>query len=107
MARQVLPLPDKSANFTQRVTLDASNYLLELVWIPREGRWYFRLATEQDETIIGLRKLVPNWDLLKICHHPRRPPGRLYVLGSDLPPTFEGLGAEPWLVCYTPGADLG
>jgi hypothetical protein len=106
MATQVIPLPEKSANFTQRVTLDDSSYQLELMWNQREGRWYFRLATEQDVTIIGFRKVVPNWDLLQLCYSARRPPGRLYVLGSDLPPTFEGLGAEPWLVCYTPGADV-
>jgi hypothetical protein len=99
---QVIALPELSPHFTQRVDLDGTSYLLELQWIQREARWYFRLATEQDETIVGLRKLVVDWDLLRSCTDARRPPGKLFALdtsGTGTKAGFDDLG-DRVLICY-------
>jgi hypothetical protein len=100
----VIALPTLSPHFTQRVDLDGTSYLLELQWIQREARWYFRLATEQDVSILGLHKLVVDVDLLRSCIHARRPPGILFALdtsGQGLKPGFEDLGVRV-LICYSP-----
>jgi hypothetical protein len=104
----VLATPELTPHFTQRVDLDGVSYLLELQWIQRESRWYFRLATEQDITIVGLQKLVVDWDLLRNCVDARRPPGRLFALdttGVGTHPSFDDIG-ERVLVCYTPEVEL-
>lgn len=99
---EVLALPEtRVAHWTQRVQLSGQNYLLELQWVEREARWYFRLATEQDETIFGLRKVVANWDLLRTLVSARRPPGELWALdtsGAETSPGFDDLGARVQLV---------
>lgn len=103
-----ITLPDLSANWTQRVDLDGTGYLLEFVWNQREGRWYFRIATEQNVTIQGTRKLVVDYDLLSTCVDSRRPPGKLVALDTSkqgLAAAYDDLGARVKLV-YVEAADL-
>jgi hypothetical protein len=101
---EVIAIPEVTPHFTQRVSLDGTTYLLELQWVQRESFWYFRLATEQDVTVTGFRKLVVDWDLLHGVIGTLRPPGRLFFLdtsGVGAEAAFDDLGVR-CLVCYRP-----
>lgn len=101
---EVIAIPEISPHFTQRVSLDGTNYLLELQWIQREAFWYFRIATEQDVTIFGMRKLAVDWDLLRTVVGTARPPGTLFLLdtsGAGREAGFDDLGVR-CVLCYRP-----
>lgn len=97
--------PGSDSSWTERVTLDGTDYLLTFDWQARAGTWRLEIA-DQDEGLITVCKLVSEFPLLRRVVDPRRPPGELVVIdtlsqGAD--PTFTSLGDRHLVVYASPG----
>lgn len=72
-----------------RANLDGSDYLLELQWNGREGRWYLHLLTANgDPIVLGCKVVADAW-LGRRSPDSRMPPGMLLVVD------FSGTGRDP------------
>ena len=108
MASQALVLPtlnDGTSFYTFRTTLDGADYNFEMQWSTRESRWYVSIFDSQGLLLLGSKKLLSNWPLLRFYHYRALPKGELLVVSSQSndPPGFDELafGARCQL-CYFP-----
>jgi hypothetical protein len=83
-----IPLPRDKADYSVRVALDGTEYVLAMQWRSRGG-WFLSLSDAAGAFIFGPRKLTPNWNLLASVTDDRRPRGALYCLDRS------GAGAAP------------
>lgn len=109
MTTQVIPtFSNGLVRYRQVTPLDGLDFVLLLSFNERDGNWYLSIQDSQGEPIQGAtgQKLVKEWDPLRLCVDPRRPPGT-FLVASDLPDDpglFElGNGAS---LFYIPEADL-
>ncbi len=89
--------PDDISNFKQKTQLDGVDYVLEFVWNQRDGHWLMHLLDQDEDPIMQGILLVTNYDLIKQCIDPRRPPGMLFIadaLGLDEDPGYSDLGGR-------------
>lgn len=99
MALRLIPLRGSSTRPTvrERVTLDGTDYLLELQWNARDAGWYLHLFTGAgDPVALGL-KLVANARLGHRSRDPRMPPGMLAVVdvsGEGVDPGIDDLATD-------------
>lgn len=75
--------------YSERVTLDGKEYLLQFDWSDREQRWYLSISKADGTLIKTGVKVVANWPLLRKCVDVNQPPGVLMAV--DLSPN----GGEP------------
>lgn len=83
--------------FTQRVTLNGTDYVLRFDYSGREDRWYLSLLKGDGVTYLrrGI-KITANWNTFRLCRLDGRPPGALFFsdvrdVAADAP-TFRELG---------------
>ena len=98
-----IPVRSDLPNYTQVTTLDGRDYVLTFSYNARDLSWYLDIA-DQDEVMIaaGLR-IVADWDLLKRCVDPRRPPGIIFandLSGAGLDPGPDDFGARVELLYF-------
>jgi hypothetical protein len=61
---QYIPAKRGASFYSQRVTLDGSDFIFEFSWNQRSG-WYLALRDRQQLTLFSPRKIVVDWDLLE------------------------------------------
>lgn len=85
MAWRIIPLKGSALapTITQRVVLDGAQYLFELQWNGREGRWFLHLLDAGGSPIELGMKLVANARLGARCRDPRMPAGVLFLHASS------------------------
>lgn len=86
---------DTEPFYTQRVTIEGSEYLLKFDYSSREDRWYLSVATIDEDFIVRGWKLVTNVMLGPRIADRRIFPGALVVLTDSLdqsPPGLDELG---------------
>lgn len=97
-------IPDPTRPFfSQRVTLDGTDYVLRLEWNMRHG-WEWSLYDANEDPIALGRKLVVAWPLLLGLTDERTPPGNLIVYdttGKNDYPGLNDLGARHRLIYLT------
>lgn len=111
MALRTIELRGSSSapTVTQRVSLDGVDYLLELQWNAREGRWFMHLFDASGAPIALGVKLVADARIAKRATDPRMPQGRLAVVdssGTSRDPGIDDLADRVALV-YLDAADAG
>jgi hypothetical protein len=86
-------IPEQSAFFTQRVELDGVDYLLEFSYNQRTDCFYLTIKDERGEHILGPRKIVSNYPMLRWHRYDARlPPGELWAIATNGTPTVPGMG---------------
>lgn len=79
----LLPVPAEDRPFSNlKVTLDGVDYILRLEWQDRSG-WYLGIRTADDETIVSLRRLVVNHNMLHSQSDPALPRGGIYLVDTS------------------------
>lgn len=53
-----------ASHYTQRVTLDGAQYVLEYNWNGRAGAWYLTIADATGTNLLASRKLATNQPIL-------------------------------------------
>lgn len=109
MTVQVVPtFSNGIARYRQVTPLDGLDFVLYFSYNDRDRVWYMSVHDSQDEPIQGAigRKLVVNWEPLRLCVDERKPPGVFQVLSSShADPGLLDLGDGVSLF-YVPEADL-
>lgn len=90
--------------YSQRVTLDGTEYILLFDWNDREARWYLSLFTIDEKPLATGIKVIANWSLLRRYKGNAVPSGVLMAvdmspMGGE-PPGFTELGARVKLVYF-------
>lgn len=102
--------PGGAALWTQRSTLDGTEYVLTFDWLQRLGLWSLTLADTDGVPIRGGVLLTLGTLLLRGVSDARRPPGDLVVIDAtgvdDLDPGFSDLGSR-FLLVYADKAEVG
>lgn len=110
MAIRRIPLRGSSTTPTvrQRVNLDGIDYLFELQWNGREGRWYMHFFDADASPIALGIKLVANARLLRRTTDSRRPPGEFRMIdvsGQGIDPELDDLNTRCILLYQDAGGD--
>lgn len=91
-----IPLFPDTPLYSIRVTLSGAEYVLQFDYNGRQDRWYLHILAIDNTRIVSNMKAVCNWDILRKCVHPLRPPGYLFFLDPQRrdaePPGFSDLG---------------
>lgn len=84
------------ADYSERVVLDGSEFLLRLFWNQREAKWYLSIYDSSEAPIALGIKVVANRPLLSSVLSPNRPPGEIFatVLDNGPDPGFAELGGR-------------
>lgn len=86
------------SDYTQRVTLDGTDYILRLLFNARPGRWFIDVLDEEESPILSGFKLSANEDILALVIDDRKPPGSLvamhYPSQNEAPETPRDPGIE-------------
>lgn len=109
MAVQIIPTSQQESNYTQVTGLDGRDYVLELRWNQRQGRWYLKISTADDGTIQGPVAVVADWPLVYPGKDLPLPPGCLMAVdttGQGRDPGLTELGGRVVLV-YLDAEELG
>lgn len=110
MALFSIPLEIGTAFWRQRVTLDASDYLLDFAWSGRVGAWFVSVFTANEVPIAESLKLVSNRPLLRRFKYDANcPPGELIVYdptGLIDAPNYEQLSDGTITFYYADEAQL-
>jgi hypothetical protein len=96
--------------FTESVSLDGTDYQVELHWNTRDSRWRLSLADAAGDALVAGIPLVVDWPLLSQFVSGSLPPGEIVALdtsgrGEEIS-AIEELGDRVRLY-YVPEADLG
>lgn len=109
MAVFQIPISTPTPIFRQRTNLDGAEYVLDIQWNGRLGRWTMALLDQEEAQLRGGITLVEGSDILGPNRTDSRfPPGRLVVVdreakGKD--PGFDDFGTRVVLV-YLDAAEL-
>jgi hypothetical protein len=73
---------------TQRMQLSGAPFEIYWAYNSRVDSWTISLSAigdgaEEPTPVLSGAKLFIGHDLLRRCHHPKRPPGSLYVVSND------------------------
>lgn len=101
---QAIQVPQGIPFWTQRVTLEGRDFYLRAEWNQRDSRWYLGMSDAKEVVIYQPRKVVADWDLLRVIVDRRRPPGFLFardMTGQGLPPGLDDFGTRVLLLYYT------
>lgn len=71
------------ADYSQRVVLDGSEYLLRLFWNQREAKWYLSLYDSAENPVVLCVKVVSNYPLLASVVNSIRPPGEIVAFDAN------------------------
>lgn len=99
-----IPVATDTPLYSERVTLDGSEYIFAFDWNDREGRWYLSISTVDGLPLALGIKLVANWPLLRRFTDSRLPPGHL--IAADISsqagesPAYAELGARVKLMYF-------
>lgn len=102
-----IPLFPDVPLYTERVTLDGSEYTLRFDYSGREDRFYLSVFDASGAAVRRGMKVTSNWNTLRLCQTSNRPPGVLFfsdprAADTDAP-GFAELGRR--VRCfYFPGA---
>jgi hypothetical protein len=104
---QIPTLFDRTPFYSQRTTLDGTDYNLEFAWSVRESRWYLTLRDSLGGLLVGSQKILADWPMLQYYHHRAgMPTGELMavcVQPNKAPPGLEELGiGQRCVLCYLP-----
>jgi hypothetical protein len=85
----IIPTLQDVAAWTQRTTLEGTEYILDFNWNGRDGAWYMNISTIAGAALVCGIKLVSNRKLFRRFHHiDGMPLGELVI--------FDGSGSIPW-----------
>lgn len=70
------------AYYTEVVTLEGTDYLLQFDYSPRESCYYMSIATPDGADIVSGIKIVSSWPLIYKYADPRLPPGELMAVAN-------------------------
>ena len=107
MTIQRIPLPRGESSFGMRVMLERREYILEMHWNDRVGRWFLSLA-DSTGALIVTRAFTTGRPLLAGVVDARRPPGELIALDTarmDTPIGLTELGTRG-VLDYLEAADV-
>lgn len=105
---RLIPTDTELASYRMTVTLDGSDYVLDFEWSQREACWYISVLDQNETPIATGIKIVVEWDLLRLCVHDARPPGKLVAhdtSGQGIDAGFDELGTRVELL-YFEAADV-
>lgn len=96
----VIPtLNDGTSDYTMRVRLDGSVYILRFLYNQRLDRWSLTITDDAEDLLAAGIPIVANWGLIRFYKYdPRLPPGEFMAI--DL----SGDGSPPGLLEMAPGA---
>ena len=101
-----IPTSTERSDYVQTTTLDGRDYIFRFLFNQREGKWYMRLADQDDVPIVEGVKLVADYNLLKRIVDARRPPG--YMIAKDTTALDVDVAAGEKITALDPGLpDLG
>lgn len=98
-----IPVTSAQTLYTQVTTLDGQEYNLTFAYNFRELAWYLDVTDVNQVPIAAGIKVVVDWDLLKRCVDPRRPPGVLFandLSGAGLDPGLDDFGTRVELLYF-------
>lgn len=99
-----IPVSLDTPLYTERVTLEAVEYVFRFNWNDREGRWYVDVGDINETWIVVGVKLICNWPIFRRVMDLRMPPGVVMALdNSNLggkPPGFYDLGRRVSLLYF-------
>lgn len=79
-----IPTQANQAAWSQRTTLDGTDYQLDFVWNARDGAWYLSIGDTFSNVLLSGLKLVSNRPLLRRFHHiVGLPPGEISAVSFD------------------------
>lgn len=107
MTPEIIPTDLDNPNYQQRTSLSGTDYLLSFLYSERECRWYFSMADADGAPIISGKKMVVNWDLMRLVTDSRRPAGEIVALdlSGQVPardPQLADLGRRVKLFYFKP-----
>ncbi|MCP4570675.1 MAG: hypothetical protein GY841_24080 [FCB group bacterium] len=84
MTTWVIPIVNAAEDgvFSQSVTMDGVEFILDFYWSDRAGFWYFDLLDANEDLIKAGIKLVTNQQLIWRVSDPRRPAGEIIALDT-------------------------
>ena len=101
-----IPTLQSVAFYSQRTTIDDTEYVLRFKWNERDGAWFMDILDEDEGALALGLKLVPGWPILyyvpPLDYLPR---GDFYVYTTDgtaAEPTLDNLGTDFELLYITP-----
>lgn len=96
MAVLLIPTPSGAPYSSSKVRLEGRDFVLQLAWNQRQGRWHLSILDEESTPLAMGLKLVANWPLTRAYKwDPRLPPGdfrAMSLTGDRSPPGFDELG---------------
>ena len=78
-----IPLKSDNAWFTQRVTLDDTDYILSFIWNEREEKWIISILDSQQNDIVRGIPLNESVDLFHRFKDARLPEGILILFDGE------------------------
>lgn len=91
-----IPLFADAPLYTERVTLNGAEFLLRFDYTAKEDRWYLSIFDVAGVAVRRGIKILPQWDMLRLCADERQPRGILFfadLRGSGrAAPAFADLG---------------
>ena len=78
-----LPIPSKTAYFSEDVSMTGVTYQLTFEWNTRLAAWYFSIATQDGQPILVGQKILPLVDLTTRHKDNRLPDGTIVCLSTD------------------------
>lgn len=103
-----VPITSDQVLYQQITTLDGTDYVLTFALNLRDGYWYLDVADQDGVPLASGIKVVVNWDLLRRCIDPRKPPGLLMAFdttGQGLDPGSKDFGTRVQLL-YLSAAEV-
>jgi hypothetical protein len=108
MSNLVVPANDRS-NQTFIVDLDGEDFIIDLLWNARAGRWFMTLSNYAGAAIATGIKLCADMPWVAHGSYQLQPAGQLWVIGSTSSgddPGLKDLGREVYLT-YVEEESLG
>lgn len=91
-----IPIFSDTPLYTQRVTLNGSEFLLRFDYSGKEDRWYLSVFDAAGIAVRRGVKVIPNWDALRLVATETKPRGILFFAdgsrGAKSAPAFADLG---------------
>jgi hypothetical protein len=102
--------PAGASSWTQRTSLDGTDFVLRFDWSQRTGLWLFTVSDQDGAAIVSGRALTTSSLPLRGVRDARRPRGELVVSDTtgknNADPGFDDLGGRFELV-YVSASELG
>ena len=78
-----LPIPSKTAYFSEDVSMTGVTYQITFEWNTRIEAWYFSISTQDGQPILVGQKILPSVDLTSRHKDTRLPDGSIVCFSTD------------------------